>query len=138
MVEDGEEYVEVELEPKGEVPETPREGPACYPCASCQAECVPIPPSAEKARTSAPFRRQCSEAGAILTCVTPYELQKIAKHKADEERGQMSYEAHRVRGAKDTVQRAGKVKTGSTKTPPSSLRAKPRTDSLVTTCSAPR
>ena len=49
-------------------------------------------------------------AGATLTSVTPYELQKIAKHEADEEQEQMSYEARRVRDAKDKAPRAGKVK----------------------------
>ena len=42
--------------------------------------------------------------------ISPYELQKLAKHSKDEERGQMSYEAHTIRNAKDKVQRALKIR----------------------------
>ena len=49
-------------------------------------------------------------AGVSVHNINPYELQKLAKHRQEEERGQMSYEAHAIRQAKDKVQRAQKMK----------------------------
>ena len=48
--------------------------------------------------------------GVSVSTITPYELQKLARHTKEEERGQMSYEAHTIRKAKDKVQRALKIR----------------------------
>ena len=73
------------------------------------------PSPAEKIATSCrPLRNRILDklaaAGVSVHNLSPHELQKLAKHRPEEERGQMSYEARAIRGAKDKVQRAKKIK----------------------------
>ena len=113
-------------------PEAPNpyvmEGPATFPCPQCQAECFVgqhhcLRCRHQLAEVRGEDRRfiktaqrrnrildRLSTAGVTVHTVSPYELGKLAKHTKEEERGQMSYEAHTIRNAKDKVQRALKIK----------------------------
>ena len=93
-------------------------GPATFPCPQRQAECFMgqhhcircrhlLAEARGKARrfVQAAQRRnrvldRLAAAGVSVHNVSSYELQKLAKHNKDEERGQMSYEAHAIRNAK--------------------------------------
>ena len=113
-------------------PEVPNpfmmQGPATFPCPQCQAECfvgqhhclrcrhqlAEIRGEDRRFIKTAQRRNrildQLSSAGVTVQSISAYELGKLAKHTKEEERGQMSYEAHTIRNAKDKVQRAFKVK----------------------------
>ena len=104
------------------------QGPATFPCPQCQAECfvgqhhclrcrhqlAEIRGEDRRFIKTAQRRNrildQLSSAGVTVQSISAYELGKLAKHTKEEERGQMSYEAHTIRNAKDKVQRAFKVK----------------------------
>ena len=103
-------------------------GPSAFPCPTCQAECFVGQHHCLRCRRrladsrgedrrfiQAAQRRnrildRLATVGVSVHNISPYELQKLAKHTKDEERGQMSYEAHTIRKAKDKVQRALKIK----------------------------
>ena len=100
-------------------------GPSTFPCPTCQAECFRqhhclrcrhrlADSRGEDRRFIQAAQRQNRILDRLATVGvsvhSPYELQKLAKHTKDEERGQMSYEAHTIRKAKDKVQRALKIK----------------------------
>ena len=131
MIEDAEDYEEVEVGPETAL-ETPvsaaAPGPTQFPCVGCQAECyqgqrlctgcryrLTAAKGEDKRLLQAATRRnrildRLAAAGVNMANVKPYELQKIAKRKPAEEHGQMSWEAREIRGAKDKVQRAAKIK----------------------------
>ena len=141
-----------------------RQGPAAYPCPQCQAECYVGQHHCLRCRhrlsesrgedqrfLQAAARRnrildRLATAGVSARNISPRKLQKLAKHSKEEERGQMSYEAHAMRKSKDKVQRATKIKGANYKdlaerfdirTPHLPLD-KHRTALLAWTCSASR
>ena len=111
-------------------PENPFEatGPSTFPCPTCQAECfvgqhhcircrrrLAESKGEDRRFIQAEHRRnrildRLATVGVSVNTITPYELQKLARRTKEEERGQMSYEAHTIRKAKDKVQRALKIK----------------------------
>ena len=103
-------------------------GPSIFPCPTCQAECfvgqhhcircrhrLADSKGEDRRFIQAAHRRnrildRLATVGVSVHNISPYELQKLARHTKEEERGQMSYEAHTIRKAKDKVQRALKIK----------------------------
>ena len=103
-------------------------GPSIFPCPTCQAECfvgqhhcirrrrrLSDSKGEDRRFIQAAHRRnrildRLATVGVSVHNISPYELQKLARHTKEEERGQMSYEAHTIRKAKDKVQRALKIK----------------------------
>ena len=104
------------------------QGPAAYPCLAGQAECYVEQHHGLRCRhrlsesrgedrrfLQAAARRNrildtLAAAGVSVRNLSPRELQKLVKRCPEEERGQMSYEARAIRGAKDKMQRAKKIK----------------------------
>ena len=103
-------------------------GPSIFPCPTCQAECfvgqhhcircrhrLADSKGEDRRFIQAAHHRnrildRLATVGVSVHNISPYELQKLARHTKEEERGQMSYEAHTIRKAKDKVQRALKIK----------------------------
>ena len=100
-------------------------GPSTFPCPTCQAECfvgqhhwrhrLAESKGEDRRFLQAAHRRnrildRLATVGVSVHNISPYELQKLARPTKEEERGQMSYEAHTIRKAKDRVQRALKIK----------------------------